>query len=418
MDVRYTALKGGRLIDGTGGPPIDNAVMVIKDDRIEAVGGSEAVRIPSEAEVFDTTGKTMMPGLIDAHLHLAGIRSMNPLIYLSEPTALRGMRMVMDAWKLLDSGFTTIRDCGNANNLCFNLNKVIGEGTVIGPRIVSCGEIICQTGGHGDLAHFLPIDWVKQRGIGRFADGVDECRKAAREQLREGADFIKLCSSGGVLSEKDLPNSCQYTVEEIRAIVEEAHNAGVKTASHALANRGIRNALLAGVDTIEHGFYMDDAIIETMLKQGTYYIPTLTIIDVIVSRGTEAGVPEFSMNKARKHQEAHLKSFERACRAGVKIGCGTDYNCSPITPMGDNAIELDLQVKAGRTPMDVIVSATKINAGALGLGDNLGTLEAGKLADLIVVTEDPLCDITVLRNKANIVSVFKGGVQVPRLNVG
>lgn len=418
MDIRYTALKGGTLIDGTGNAPLSNAVIVIKGERIETVGGLDATTFPEDAKIIDTDGKTIMPGLIDAHLHLAGIRSMNPLIYLSEPTALRGMRMVMDAWKLLDSGFTTIRDCGNSKNLSLHLKKVIDDGSIIGPRIVACGAIICQTGGHGDLAHFLPIDWVKQRGIGRFADGVEECRKAAREQLREGADFLKLCSSGGVLSEKDLPTSCQYTVEEISAVVEEAHNAGVKTASHAHANRGIRNALLAGVDTIEHGFYLDDEIIETMFKQGTLYIPTLTIMDVIATKGPEAGVPAFAVNKAKEHYEAHLKSFERACQTDVKIGCGTDYNGSPITPMGDNAIELELQVKAGRAPMDVIVSATKFNAEALGLGDNLGTIESGKLADLIVVNGDPLSDITVLRDKANIVRVFKGGIQIPRLNVG
>lgn len=410
-------LKGGRLIDGLGGPPLDNAAVIILGNHITAVGPSESVIIPDEAEVIDTTGSTIMPGLIDAHIHLLGIRSMNPFLFLGEPTQLRGMRMVMDAWKLLDRGFTTVRDCGNAANMSIYLKKTIEEGTVIGPRIFSCGAIICQTGGHGDIAHFLPVEWVIQRGIGRFADGVAECRKAAREQLRAGADFIKICTSGGVLSEKDPPTAVQYSMEEIQAMVEEAHNFEVKIASHALANRAIKNALLGGVDTIEHAFYLDEEAIEIMLEKNTHYIPTLTIIEAIINKGHEVGIPENSINKAKEHHEAHLTSFEKAWKAGVKIGCGTDYNGSPIAPMGDNAVELEIQVKAGRLPMDVIVSATRINAEALGLEHDLGTIQPGKLADLLVVNGDPLEDISVLRDKKNITRVFKDGIQVPRMNI-
>ncbi|GAG21062.1 unnamed protein product, partial [marine sediment metagenome] len=257
-----------------------------------------------------------------------------------------------------------------------------------------CGAIITQTGGHGDVAHSLPIDWAKQRGICRIADGVDECRKAAREQLREGADFLKLCSTGGVMSEKDLPTSSQYTVEEIRAIVEEAHHVGARAASHAQGTQGIKNALLAGIDTIEHGIYLDNETIEMMIRQNTYLIPTLAIIETVANKGPKAGVPETHVKKARSLLEAQLQSFERAWQAGIKIGLGTDYLSDPMTPMGENAIELEWYVKAGRSPMEAIVSATRINSEALGLDDRLGTLEVGKFADSIVVKGDPLSDIT------------------------
>ena len=250
-----------------------------------------------------------------------------------------------------------------------------------------------------------------------MADGVDECRKAAREQLREGADFLKLCSTGGVMSEKDLPDSSQYTVEEISAIVEEAHHAGVRAATHAHGTQGIKNALLAGIDTVEHGIYLDDETIEMMIKQNTYLIPTLAIVDAIARKGPKANVPEIHVNKAYGLLEGHLKSFEAACKAGVNIGLGTDYLSDPMTPMGENAVELELYVKAGRSPMEAIVSATKINSEALGLSDKLGTLEEGKIADLIIVKGDPLKNIGILRDKSNISAIYKGGKKVPRLNI-
>jgi len=414
MEDGYTVLKGGKLIDGCGGTPIEDSVLVVKGNRIESVGKVGAVNLPRDAEVIDVTGKTVMPGLIDAHVHLWGITSMNPLTWVIDPPGLRGVRAVMDVWKIVDCGFTTVRDCGNGNFNSIYLKRAIEEGSIIGPRIVSCGAIITQTGGHGD-SHFVPVDWAMARGIGRIADGVDECRKAAREQLREGADFVKLCSSGGVMSEKDLPTSCEFSLEEIRAIVEEAHHVGRKAASHAQGTQGIKNALIAGVDTIEHGYYLDDETIGMMIKQKTYLIPTLAIIQAIVSKGPKAGVPEVHVNKARKVQEPHLQSFHRAWKAGIKIGLGTDYLSDPMSPMGENAIELDLYVETGWSPMETIVSATKINSEAVGLNDKIGTLEVGKLADLIVVNGDPLQNISVLRNKSNIIYVYKGGRKVPRL---
>lgn len=415
MKEQIVALKGGRLIDGHGGTPVENVIVVIKGDRIAAVGKAEAVSIPPQAEVIDVTGKTVMPGLIDAHLHFLGIKSMNQVTWIIDPPHLRGMRAVMDAWRVVDAGFTTVRDCGSM--LAIFLKRAIEEGSIVGPRIMAAGLAISQTAGHADW-HFVPQEWGKRLMLGRVADGVAEVRKAAREQLREGADFLKIMTTGGVMSEKDKPTASQFSLEEIRAFVQEAHNAGVKTATHAQGTQGIKNALLAGIDSIEHGFYLDDECIEMMLQQGTYLVPTFAVAEAIVTKGPEVGVLEASLEKARTVQKVQVEAFKRAFLAGVKCGLGTDYLSDPMSPMGENAVELAMYVeKVGLSPMEAIVCATRNNADLLGLADQLGTLEAGKLADLIVVDGDPLQDIAILCTRANISRVFKGGTPMPRLNL-
>jgi imidazolonepropionase-like amidohydrolase len=205
-------------------------------------------------------------------------------------------------------------------------------------------------------------------------------------------------------------------MDEIRAFVEEAHNARVRTASHAQGTPGIKNALVAGIDSIEHGIYLDDECIDMMIEQGTCLVPTLAIVDAIVTHGREAGVMEGSVRKAERVQEAHIASFKKAFAAGVTCGLGTDYLSDPMSPMGANAIELEIYVdRVGLSPMEAIVCATGNNARVLGLEDELGTLEAGKLADLLVVDGDPLEDIGVLRDKGNLITVLKAGQPVPRL---
>ena len=415
MTESTTVLKGGTLIDGSGGAPVENAVVVIKGARIEAVGRAEAVKTSQEADVIDVTDKTVMPGLIDAHLHLWGIKSMNQVTWIIDPPHLRAMRAVMDAWRLVDAGFTTVRDCGGM--LALYLKRAVEEGSIVGPRVVASGMALSQTAGHADW-HFVPQEWGARAMIGRVADGVAEVRRAAREQLREGADFLKIMTSGGVMSEKDKPTASQYSMDEIRAFVEEARNAGVRTATHAQGRQGIKNALLAGVDSIEHGFYLDEECIELMLAQGSFLVPTFAIVQAIVTKGPKVGVMESSIRKGRQVQQVQTQAFKRAYEAGVKCGLGTDYLSDPMSPMGENAVELQMYVeKAGLSPMEAIVCATRNNAELLGLGDELGTLEAGKLADLIVVDDDPLQDIAVLRKRANITHVFKNGAAIPRLDI-
>ena len=265
--------------------------------------------------------------------------------------------------------------------------------------------------------HSLPLAWMERVGGGRMADGADEVRKAAREQLREGADLLKIMTTGAVLSNDRATVSTQFTPDEIRALVEEARNAGVKTAAHAHGTQGIKNSIACGIDSIEHGTFLDDECIEAMLKQGTFLVPTLAIFDVLAQRGLEAGLSPDQVLKAQNNQRVHLKNFQKAYRAGVKCGLGSDYLSDPLSPMGQNAVELELYVeKAGLTPMQAIVCATRDNAELLGLPDQIGTVEAGKRADLLVVEGDPLQDIRILGRRENILTVYKDGKAVPRLN--
>jgi imidazolonepropionase-like amidohydrolase len=412
-ETRPIALVGCRLIDGTGAQSLADAVVVIDEGKIHQVGPADQVNVPGDADVIDVAGKTILPGLIDAHLHLLGITSMNQMTWVIDEPYVRTIRAAIDAWRCLDAGFTTVRDAGGM--LAVYVKRAIEEGTAIGPRIVASGLIISQTAGHGDW-HFVPAEWNRRIQMARLADGVPEVRKAAREQLREGADMLKIFTTGGVMSERDKPTACQYSMDEIRAFVEEAKNAGVRTGTHALAPQGIKNAILAGIDNIDHGLYLDDEVIELMVARGTTLVPTMAILDAILTHGRQEGVSEASMRKADGAQAAHFASFKKAFAAGVVCGLGTDYLSDPKSPMGANADELVMYVdKVGLSPMEAIVCATRNNAIVLGLQDEIGTLEAGKQADLIVVDGDPLADISVLRDREKILAVYKGGQAATRM---
>jgi imidazolonepropionase-like amidohydrolase len=413
----YKVLKGGTVIDGTGRAPLKNAAVVIKGDRIDAVGPADSLYIPQDAEVISTTNKTVLPGLIDVHLHFLGMKNFDLPRWIMEPQELKCIRAVMDVWKVVDHGFTTILDSANANS--HHLHRAIEEGSIVGPRFFFSGAMISHTGGSGDSVFTLPLETVKQGGCARIADGPDECRKAVREQLRKGATSIKISSAGGVAFDKfgplSVPTAPQFTMEELKAMVEEAHNFGVKVFSHAFAG-GIRTALLAGVDVIVHGCNLDDAIIEMIVKHDAYLIPTLHIVKALVTKCT-GGLDEAMRTAMVKTLEDHFNGFRKVCKAGVRIGCGSDILSIPgVLPMGENAMELAVQVQEGRSPMEVIVSATKINSEILGVEKELGTLEVGKRADLIVVSGDPAADITILVNRSKIDRVYKDGKEVPRLD--
>ena len=400
------ALVNGFLIDGSGSPPVDRAVVVVENGRISAVGPAGEVEVPSDAEVIDVGGMTIMPGLIDAHMHFMGTRTHRLEEYFVIPEQVRLLRCVRDAEALLEAGFTTVKDCGGTNGLY--LKMAIKEGSVRGPRVLAAGHVLSQTFGHGDI-HFLPIEWVRQK-IPTICDGVDECRRAARYALREGADFIKICATGGVLSMRDRPEHTQFSFDEIRAIVEEARKVGTFVSAHAQGTEGIKIAIAAGVKTIDHGIYLDEEAIRMMKERGVILVPTLSIAYQIVTKGKEAGIIEWGVRKATEAFEHHLKSVKMAYEAGVKIATGTDFGSPPLWKMGTNAMELELLVeKAGFKPIDAIVSATKIAAEACGLADKIGTIEAGNMADIIVVNGNPLEDIKVLRKVDNIRLVMKEG---------
>ena len=289
------------------------------------------------------------------------------------------------------------------------MKRVVEEGEIKGPRILAAGKLLSQTGGHGDF-HSLPLDWAKEGDFTKLCDGVSECIKAVREQFREGADFIKICTTGGVMSQGDLPTSSQFNLDEIKAMVEEAKSVGSYVAAHAEGTQGIKNALIAGVRTIEHGDLIDDEGIDMIAEKGAFLIPTLSIKEQISSKGEKYGVPEWGIKKLKMLQELHGDYIKKAKAKGVKIAVGTDFSSKPLFPLGENAMELELLVKQeGFTPLEAIVAATKTSAEAIMMDDKIGTIEVGKLADVIVVEGNPVEDITVLRKAENIKVVIKNG---------
>ncbi len=411
------AYLGANLIDGSGAAPVEDSVLLVEDGRILEAGPRQAVDLPSEADTVDCAGCWIMPGLIESHIHLQGTKTLDPEELIARPTEMRLLRAARELWSLADAGYTSVRDCGEYNALF--LKQAVEEGTVIGPRIVACGAMITQTAGHGDPAHEFPAQWVEQRRLTVMADGADACRQAARRMIRDGADFIKLATSGGVLSDRDAPLLSQYTQAEINAQVEEAHRFGKKAAVHAHSTAGIHAALLAGMDTIEHGSLADDACIRMMLEQEVVMIPTLALGFSLMHQGQELGLSPLYRQKALQIRERKLECLHKVIDAGVSLGCGSDFLGGPLGPHGKNALELLLQqTEAGRAPADILASATSINARALGLEQETGMLRKGLRADFLVLDFNPLEDLSLLLDPNRIRSVFKDGLAVPRMGAG
>jgi len=413
-------IKGGNLIDGTGAKPLKNSVVVIEGARITAVGKEGDVDIPKRARKteVDASKKTVMPGLIDSHLHLVGMKTDRILEEdLVRPQQLGLIKSVYDAVDLLEAGFTTVKDCGGFG---IYLKRAIAEGTTRGPRILSAGYVLSQTAGHGDV-HYIPVEWVdarvSKRGMSLLCDGVDECIKAARYALREGADFIKICTSGGVMSMIDRPEHTQFTLEEIKAIVEEARHVGKFVTAHCQGTEAMKNSITAGVKTIDHAFYPDDEVIGmAKKKKDVIFVPTLSINWRIVTEGEKAGYPSWAVTKGKEVWEITIKNIAKLYKAGLTIASATDFVGSPLLKMGTNAMELELLIKhCGFKPMDAIIAATRNGAKACGLENEIGTIEKGKLADIIIVDGDPLKDIKVLQDTNKIKMVMKEGkIEVKR----
>jgi imidazolonepropionase-like amidohydrolase len=397
-----------RLLDGTDADPIDDARLVAEDGRVSAVGPREDVAAPDGAEHHEYPEETVIPGMIDAHLHLMGARSMDPMDWVTESSELGAARATADLRDLLAAGFTTVRDVGSPTGIA--LSTAVESGAIPGPRVRSSGRSISQTGGHGD-AHYLPYEWVgdSERGIATLADGPAECRKTARKRIREGADLVKVMTTGGVLSEKDAPDQSQFTDAEVQAMTEEAHRVGIPVASHAQGAPGIETALRNGVDTIEHGFYLDEECIDLFHETDATFVPTLAIMYRLVTEGADHGVPEYGLEKARRASEAHFEAVERAYEAGVPIALGTDFVGPELLPHGDNALEAELLVEeCGIDERDAVRAATGVAARTVA-DDDLGTLEPGNHADLVVLGSDPTGDVSALRDVRR---VFKGGEAV------
>jgi imidazolonepropionase-like amidohydrolase len=411
-----TAIKGKLLLDGTGKDPIPNPVIMAEGDTIAAVGPASEVSAGPDDLVIDLSDKTILPGLMDAHVHLVGLKSMEDsiieLIRTAPPLAV--LRTTVEARRLLEAGFTAVRTVGGP--VAIYLKQAIEEGVVPGPRIMASGRSFIQTSGGGDPWD-VPLECLQAAaGLGRgLADPVDgpvECRKGVRRRLREGADLIKMLATGAVFSKENPPTRVGFTQEETDALVDEAHRLGMKVAAHAHGTAGIRCALLAGVDSIEHGTFLDDECIDLMLEQGTYLVPTFAIFHRMMET-SGANVPEHALRQGMEVHEIHERNFLKAYKAGVKIGCGTDFVGPPPIEHGPNALELVYLAEVGMAPMDVIVSATGGNADLFGLGEKTGTITAGKWADIIAANDNPLDD---MRTLLDVSFVMKGGEVIKQVS--
>jgi len=427
-DVKVKAIKGGKLIDGTGAEPIEKATVIIEGSKIKAVG--KDIEIPRGAKVIDATGKTVMPGLIDSHLHFFGFLTsgFGSLEGVARPRELALIRAIQDAKNLLAAGFTMGRDTGNI--IAAFLKAAVAEGSLSGmPRILSAGYPISQTGGNSDPA-FYPPECADARtgrhsailwGANLQADGVDECIKATRYNLRQGADFIKTFATG----ESAYPYEFQLSVDEMKAVVETAKGAGKIVTVHSMNSTGTKNAILAGIQCIEHAHETNDEVIALAKEHGTIFVSTLMVSSVrrepqMTPRRWGYILPLEQMKAAsefrEKRQAMAYDSYSRIHKAGLVLAAGTDCNTSPGLEQGKNAKELELLVEhCDFTPMEAIVAATKHGAMACFMEDQIGTIESGKFGDIIVVDGDPLADIKILQNIEKIKIVMLGGeVEVDR----
>lgn len=395
-----TVFSGGRLVDGTGADPAD-ADVVVEDGRIVEIGpGLDA------DERVDVGGKTLLPGLFDCHTHVT-FSHIDTMRRLQTPFSYRFYEALHNLEATLRIGITTIRDAGGAD---LGIKQAVEDGLITGPRMQVSLGMISQTGGHGDgwMPSGINLRLESYPGVpSTLVDGADEMRVKVRELVRMGADVIKVAVSGGVLSPRDKPTHAHFRLEELKVLVEEASAAGIWVMAHAQATAGIKNAIRAGIRSIEHGIYLDDEAIEMMLARGTWLVPTLVAPrGVIDAADAGAAIPEASVAKAHEVAEIHRASFARAVEAGVKVAMGTD---SGVTPHGRNLRELALMVEGGMTPMQAIVATTRSAAELMGLEADLGTLEAGKRADLVVVDGDPL-EVATLADR--IEAVYQDGVRV------
>lgn len=396
-----TAIKAAHMLDVRSGALVDNAVVLVSGERITAAGSRLA--IPDGAQVIDLGNKTLLPGLIDMHTHLTGdpqdagysiIAKSIPRITL---TGAKNARMTLQA------GFTTVRDVGADGYADIGLRDAINDGDVPGPRIAASGPPLSITGGHCDDTMHAPE--YKQTALG-VADGVAEALKVTRRNIKYGADVIKICATGGVLSFGDDPRTSQYTLEELKAIIGDAHRLGRKAAAHAHGGDGIKLAVLAGIDSIEHGSYIDDEGIKLMKEHKTWLVPTVYLGDWLIDNAEAIKLPAPLLEKAKVVLPTARLNIARAIKAGVPVAFGTDAG---VYPHGLNAREFGTLVKLGMTPIQAIRAATLNASELLGWADKVGTIEAGKFADLIAVDGEPLKDVKTLES---VQWVMKGGAVV------
>ncbi len=399
-------LTNAFLLDCTGAEPIEGAAVVIEGDRIKEVQPTSRVGpLPGPVTTLDCKGATLMPGLTDAHVHICAVEGNMLDQHRNLPASLLAARALRRAEECLLQGFTTVRDAGGAD---YGFREAIAEGIFPGPRLLVSGNYISQTGGHGDVRR--RAEWISPVDcgvgmLGSIADGEAEVRKAVREQLRRDVDQIKVMASGGAMSPSDELDTTQYTVGELRAAVEEARAVGKYVLAHAYSDAAVRNAVEAGVRSIEHGNLLREPAAQAIRDAGAFLVPTMITYEMIFREGKRYGIGDHQIQKIDLARQLSVQGLTHAYRAGCQIGSGSDL-------LGDMVVHraAELQLKAQvMTPMEVLLSATKVNAELFRMSDRIGTIEPGKYADLIVVAGDPLRDLRIFQSPDNLMLIMKAG---------
>lgn len=404
-----TYVKAGKLFDSQSGSYHSDVVLVIEGERVKSVEAA-GFAIPAGAQVVDLSRGYVFPGLIDCHTHL-GARAdrYDPIWDFRDTPFDSAIAGVVNSKKTLEAGFTTVRDVGSLPFLAVDLRNNINAGFIPGPRIVASGPGISITGGHGDLNDYSPQTRVmmfpEQRDF-QIADGPEQVRQTVRAQVKYGVDLIKILATGGVLSRGDQPGAAQYSLEELKMAADTAHAAGRKIAAHAHGTQGIKWAIEAGIDSIEHASLVDDDGIRLAKEHGTYFVMDIYDDDYILGKAKDFGIPQELTDKERGVGRLQRENFRKAFEAGVKMAFGTDAG---VYPHGDNAKQFHYMVMYGMTPAQAIQAATWNAADLVGRASDVGSLTPGHYADLIAVTEDPLQHVEVLEH---VQLVMKGGAVV------